>query len=145
VLPTSNPNSDFIQPRRSEHCPNEKWLQDPTVNVDRQLEMHPAIPMVLMAGAVQNTGMAFERAQIDQNSDSINRRCGATDAFCLVANGCSSGCTDVDSKVALTTPVTDDGTCGAAYGGMICGNWISGSCCSQYGWCGSRYGTPPLI
>ncbi|KAI9655834.1 MAG: hypothetical protein M1821_005269 [Bathelium mastoideum] len=36
-----------------------------------------------------------------------------------------------------TGPVTTDGTCGAAHGGTVCGNWYRGSCCSQYGFCGN--------
>ncbi|KAL8937199.1 MAG: hypothetical protein Q9216_004542 [Gyalolechia sp. 2 TL-2023] len=33
-------------------------------------------------------------------------------------------------------PATTDGTCGAANGGTVCGNWPQGSCCSAYGFCG---------
>ena len=36
-----------------------------------------------------------------------------------------------------TASVTTDGTCGAAYDGMVCGNWSMGSCCSMYGFCGN--------
>lgn len=36
-----------------------------------------------------------------------------------------------------TGPVTTDGSCGAAHGGTICGDWYRGSCCSQYGFCGN--------
>ncbi|KAK7537308.1 glyoxal oxidase [Phyllosticta citribraziliensis] len=33
--------------------------------------------------------------------------------------------------------VTTDGSCGASYGGSICGNWAAGGCCSMYGYCGN--------
>ncbi|KAK9368850.1 glyoxal oxidase N-terminus-domain-containing protein [Lipomyces kononenkoae] len=36
-----------------------------------------------------------------------------------------------------TLPVTTDGTCGIAHDGTVCGNWIYGNCCSQYGYCGN--------
>ncbi|KAK9491770.1 glyoxal oxidase N-terminus-domain-containing protein [Lipomyces doorenjongii] len=36
-----------------------------------------------------------------------------------------------------TLPVTTDGTCGVTSGGTVCGNWIYGTCCSQYGYCGN--------
>ena len=28
---------------------------------------------------------------------------------------------------------TTDGSCGAANGNTVCGNWPEGACCSQYG------------
>ena len=34
---------------------------------------------------------------------------------------------------AAEGPVTTDGTCGAANGGTICGDWPQGGCCSLYG------------
>ncbi|KAK7513250.1 glyoxal oxidase [Phyllosticta citriasiana] len=36
-----------------------------------------------------------------------------------------------------TGKVTTDGSCGATYGGTICGNWAAGGCCSMYGYCGN--------
>ncbi|KAK9259878.1 glyoxal oxidase N-terminus-domain-containing protein [Lipomyces tetrasporus] len=36
-----------------------------------------------------------------------------------------------------TLPVTTDGTCGITSGGTVCGDWIFGNCCSQYGYCGN--------
>ncbi|KAK8234236.1 glyoxal oxidase [Phyllosticta capitalensis] len=36
-----------------------------------------------------------------------------------------------------TGKVTTDGSCGASYGGTICGDWAAGSCCSMYGYCGN--------
>ncbi|KAK9236384.1 glyoxal oxidase N-terminus-domain-containing protein [Lipomyces kononenkoae] len=36
-----------------------------------------------------------------------------------------------------TAPFTTDGTCGIAHGGTVCGDWIYGNCCSQYGYCGN--------
>ena len=46
------------------------------------------------------------------------------------------------SSVSAAAPeatglVTTDGTCGTTYGGTVCGDWIKGSCCSMYGWCGN--------
>ncbi|KZF20435.1 carbohydrate-binding module family 18 [Xylona heveae TC161] len=38
---------------------------------------------------------------------------------------------------AATGAVTTDGTCGAANGGTVCGDWPQGSCCSMYGYCGN--------
>ena len=86
--------------------------------------------------------------------------CGKTPEHCLTSNGCQSGCR-TPSKASPTTllsqststgalsepiispntatsgvptptgPVTTDGTCGAANGGTICGDWHLGSCCSM--------------
>ena len=33
--------------------------------------------------------------------------------------------------------MTTNGTCGASYGGTICGGWAQGGCCSLYGYCGN--------
>ena len=80
--------------------------------------------------------------------------CGKTEEHCLISNGCQSGCTDNSppsqslSTIPLSEPtlfrpttsasassatgaVTADGTCGAAHGGTVCGNWPLGSCCSM--------------
>ena len=88
--------------------------------------------------------------------------CGDTPGHCLAANGCQSGCTagsGVTSAPGITTTVkppsstsqepvlgspsatgtpnngvpTKDGSCGAANGGTVCGNWPQGGCCSMYG------------
>ncbi|KAI0968546.1 hypothetical protein F4678DRAFT_481781 [Xylaria arbuscula] len=34
-------------------------------------------------------------------------------------------------------PATTDGTCGTQNGGLVCGDWSTGDCCSSSGWCGS--------
>jgi hypothetical protein len=39
-----------------------------------------------------------------------------------------------------TGSVTTDGSCGALHGGSVCGDWPSGPCCSQYGFCGDTNG-----
>ncbi|KAH8723929.1 glyoxal oxidase N-terminus-domain-containing protein [Phaeosphaeriaceae sp. PMI808] len=44
------------------------------------------------------------------------------------------------SSVVDTKPTgvpTVDGSCGAKFGGTVCGNWAQGSCCSMYGYCGN--------
>lgn len=43
----------------------------------------------------------------------------------------------VAALAAPTGKQTTDGTCGVSFGGTICGNWVQGSCCSMYGYCGS--------
>ncbi|EME38661.1 carbohydrate-binding module family 18 protein [Dothistroma septosporum NZE10] len=90
--------------------------------------------------------------------------CGKTADHCLTGNGCQNGCTadtpdqtpaTITSTKAgpATEPVigpstnsagwqtsgapTTDGSCGAANGGTVCGNWHLGSCCSAYGFCGN--------
>ncbi|ODQ56615.1 hypothetical protein SAICODRAFT_22959 [Saitoella complicata NRRL Y-17804] len=77
--------------------------------------------------------------------------CGDTDAHCLVANGCQSGCADGSSPTSTTTmnmppatstaaapastmKATTDGTCGPD---VSCEGWPQGTCCSEYGWCGN--------
>ena len=89
---------------------------------------------------------------------------------CLPANGCQNGCTGApptdpptgpppSSASAVSTqepvlpvpttspggatgPPTTDGTCGAANGNTVCGNWPQGSCCSMYG---CEYNKPMTI
>ncbi|KAH8896611.1 DUF1929-domain-containing protein [Thozetella sp. PMI_491] len=84
--------------------------------------------------------------------------CGNTDVHC--GDGCQSGPCLIFSSAAASSapsssaggastpassvsaaqssaPVTKDGTCGAANGGTVCGNWAQGSCCSSYGYCGN--------
>jgi hypothetical protein len=75
----------------------------------------------------------------------VNRWCGTTDAYCLVANGCLSGCTNAAPVAASAALVTTDGSCGATNGGTVCGNWATGPCCSQWGWCGNRYYNSSLL
>ncbi|KAK5164245.1 uncharacterized protein LTR77_009939 [Saxophila tyrrhenica] len=41
------------------------------------------------------------------------------------------------SAAAQSGPAATDGTCGAGNGGTVCCDWIYGSCCSMYGFCGS--------
>lgn len=36
-----------------------------------------------------------------------------------------------------TLPVTSNGTCGATFGGTVCGDWAAGNCCSSSGYCGN--------
>ena len=85
--------------------------------------------------------------------------CGKSTDHC--GAGCQSGCTNpsggtnpTQSKTVAvsssssqepilgkpttapgTGPPTTDGTCGAANGNTVCGNWPQGSCCSAYGVC----------
>ncbi|KAF2197676.1 DUF1929-domain-containing protein [Delitschia confertaspora ATCC 74209] len=84
--------------------------------------------------------------------------CGKTNDHCLPTSGCQNGCTgSTPTAPAATTtsqePImgiptsapaaaptgkaTTDGSCGAAFGNTICGNWAQGSCCSMYGYCGN--------
>ena len=42
-------------------------------------------------------------------------------------------------NVSQVMSFTKDGSCGASFGGVVCGNWSQGSCCSMYGYCGNRY------
>ncbi|ORY66597.1 glyoxal oxidase N-terminus-domain-containing protein [Pseudomassariella vexata] len=84
--------------------------------------------------------------------------CGNSTAHC--GAGCQSGpCVDVGapspgsgSTSTATSPattttgtepsssLTTDGSCGANYGGTVCGDWPQGSCCSMYGFCGNTTG-----
>ncbi|KAK9454811.1 glyoxal oxidase N-terminus-domain-containing protein [Dipodascopsis uninucleata] len=45
--------------------------------------------------------------------------------------------TSLTSTATSTYAVTSDGTCGAANDNMVCGDWIYGNCCSEYGFCGN--------
>ena len=38
-----------------------------------------------------------------------------------------------DSALTPKQSITIDGSCGSTYGGVVCGDWSSGSCCSMYG------------
>ncbi|KAF2839094.1 carbohydrate-binding module family 18 [Patellaria atrata CBS 101060] len=86
--------------------------------------------------------------------------CGKTSAHCLSSQGCQSGCQDAPTETTSETPTgtsdtepvlgspdqttspedgpeTMDGSCGADNGGVVCGTWFLGSCCSMYGFCGN--------
>ncbi|MCJ1437254.1 hypothetical protein MMC27_006640 [Xylographa pallens] len=109
-------------------------------------------------------GNAFAGATCDPNGPyggccSNYGYCGNTPGHCLTSNGCQNGCTgsspsttSLASTVSTQEPVlgsptsspggaggpaTTDGTCGAAYGNTVCGNWAQGPCCSMYGFCGN--------
>ena len=41
------------------------------------------------------------------------------------------------SSAPNPSATTTDGTCGAAFGNTVCGNWAQGACCSMYGYCGN--------
>ncbi|KAF2460707.1 glyoxal oxidase N-terminus-domain-containing protein [Lineolata rhizophorae] len=92
--------------------------------------------------------------------------CGWLADHCLVEKGCQTGCSSslpalsvlldaaratssvrpdsISSRAAAATSppsslpsITTNGSCGAMFGGVVCGDWISGSCCSMYGFCGN--------
>ena len=42
------------------------------------------------------------------------------------------------ANASANGPTTNDGSCGAAFNGAVCGNWPRGPCCSMYGYCGNR-------
>ncbi|TLD31497.1 hypothetical protein PspLS_03027 [Pyricularia sp. CBS 133598] len=43
---------------------------------------------------------------------------------------------DNSTMTVTAAGVTVDGTCGRQNGGTVCGDFVDGSCCSQYGYCG---------
>ena len=104
--------------------------------------------------------LARMRSLIWADRGGIYRYCGKTDGYCLVSNGCQSGCAGAVQPSATSVPpsasssqepvlgsptsappnaptgtATKDGTCGASNGNTVCGNWLQGSCCSMYGVC----------
>jgi hypothetical protein len=63
--------------------------------------------------------------------------CGNTVDYC--GTGCQSGCSNAPSSTSPPAYSTD-GKCGASNGGLLCdpnSKVYTGSCCSQYGWCGN--------
>ena len=80
--------------------------------------------------------------------------CGNTTAYC--GTGCQSGpCTGgasssvggspsptsaLSSPTSMPTPtggMTNNGSCGPAFGNTVCGSWSTGGCCSAHGYCGN--------
>lgn len=76
-------------------------------------------------------------------NDTAHCGAGCQSGPCLSTSSSTSSLTSTSSTSSITaspTPsanVTTDGTCGAANGDTVCGNWPQGSCCSQYGYCGN--------
>ncbi|KAG0132211.1 glyoxal oxidase N-terminus-domain-containing protein [Tuber indicum] len=65
--------------------------------------------------------------------------CGNTPAYC--GAGCISGCTSTSAGGGTPAPTggaaRPDGRCGTEFGGATCAGSAFGTCCSQYGWCGT--------
>jgi len=52
------------------------------------------------------------------------------------------GAASNSSSASQNIAFTKDRSCGASFGGVMCGNWSRGSCCSMYGYCGNRCANP---